>query len=330
MSWNPPKSIVSENKKVGMFNKTVVILSIVVTLLAGTIPIYLENSKLSKGVSIELLSVAHLISKENTIKGLEVKYNNLKIEQLTQISYRFSNTGYTEILHEDIRIPLTIKLGDSKLINYRIDNISPNYLKDNFIINHKEKENNITLSFKDLKANESIRFSIFIDGKVNNPLDSYIRIKGISNLDKINHIKIVNRPPQKFFTKKYQWIIYVIWIFLFFFCLSSPVFWVQWRNQNAGVNNLRKDINLLDQNLEQLDYKSISKLAVSNLEWMTFSRQEYINSIFKNDELHDDIKVGKLALTLRRAQQDKTFILTFYIFLSITVYLFYIIWKHYN
>jgi hypothetical protein len=292
---------------VSFFRKTTIIIGILVSLVAGIAPIYWDYFKESKRLTLELISDVNLISKDDKIDGLKVIYHNKEIQQLRQITYRLSNTGRSEILKEEISIPLTVNLHDTNLVTYRIDDVEPDYIKSSINITYDAKSNNIIVSFEDLKNSEMVLFSIFLDGEIHNPLDAHIRVKGIADLETINHVQKIEEEKEKrgeIFTKRHTWVLFLLWP-AFVFCFLVMIFFILARNGHQRMNNMIAN----GFNVNSLTYTELPAFLTKHMNsWMDDNRKERIQAIMSENGNDEETKRIKIITEIESEITDNSYI----------------------
>jgi len=311
---------------VSFFSKTTIILGILVSLVVGMAPIYWDYFKDNKRLTLELISYVNLISKDEKIDGLKVFFHKKEIQQLRQITYRFSNTGRSEILKEEISIPLTVNLHDTNLVTYRIDDVEPDYIKSSINITYDAKSNNIIVSFEDLKSSEMVLFSIFIDGEIHNPLDAHIRVKGIADLETINHVQKIEEEKEKrreVFTKRHTWVLFLLWpVFVFSFLVM--LFLIQAINGHQRMNNMIAN----GFNVNSLTYTELPTFLAKHMSWMGSDRKELIKAIMSENGNDEETKRAKIITEIESEIADNNYLYGGFFFLLIMVIIGYLLYSH--
>jgi hypothetical protein len=306
-----------------MFNKSTIIITILISLAAIIAPLYYDDIKSYKELTLELMSDVTLISQSNKIDGLKVTFNDVSIEELSQLTYRFSNTGNTEIASKTIQIPLTLNLNKSNLVTYRTENANPSYIIDDININHNVSKNQIIIKFKNnIKPNESITFSVFLDGELTNPLNSYIRVEGIDKLNKINHVKQIEEEREN----KNHWLLDVLKVVLLLLFIMTLALIIMFIMDIKAIKQLKNYLDSNDININSLKLSEIPDFMNKHMTWLGNTKTDGILSIIKEETLSEEEKhtkiIEKLKSEMNYKDMQNGMIFLSLVFLFLGYYLF--------
>lgn len=313
------------SNKLSMFNKSTIIITILISLAAIIVPLYYDDIKSYKELTLELMSDVTLISESNKIDGLKVTFNDVEIEELRQLTYRFSNTGNTEIVSKTIQIPLTLNFNKSNLVTYRIDNVNPSYIIDDININHNVSKNQIIINFKNnIKPNESITFSVFLDGELTNPLNSYIRVEEIDKLNKINYVKKLEEEREN----KNHWFLDALKVVLLLLFIITLALIITFIMDIKAIKQLKNYLDSNDININSLQLSEIPDFINKHMIWLENAKKDGILSILKEETLSEEEKHTKIIeklnseMNYKDTQTSVIFLLLFLIFIGYYLFIF--------
>lgn len=221
-TWSEPGRYEITKKKTSLLdiNKLILIATLVVSIL-GVIPLYQIYFEDKKIINLELKNLVEVININENIEGLKITYNDKEINNLIKISYRLSNSGSLEIQSDSVKIFPTIDFKTTKILALNIKRKHPAQVKAKL----QEKEGKVSLVFDDIKTNEYIDFEVYISGKVDNPLNAYLRIDGVNKLTILGLDKYVaekeanDNKINSDFLHKHGWLIIILWVLFLFMLL---------------------------------------------------------------------------------------------------------------
>lgn len=132
-------------------------------------------------ITVQLNSVASVISKDLPIQNLEMLYSGKKVEALNRISIQIENTGRTPITADDVIKPIELNFHDTEIIEAKIIGVNPSNL--DFSLNTIDN-NKIVANFSLMNPKDRVSVDILLLG-LTTKFDAKARIK---NIDEINII----------------------------------------------------------------------------------------------------------------------------------------------
>ena len=214
----------------------------------GITPVYYDHFRIESGLTLEVVEDISIISEENAIEGVLVTYHEEPIDSLRKVTYRYYNSGGADILAEDFDIPLTLPLGNAKLLSADIESIYPSYIKSEINIEHETESNNIVLRTGDLKPGENIVFSIFLDDALSPSGNAFVRVKNISELSIKEYAAIESKDVKEgTFLDNNTWMVFLLWPVVSFGILCLII---SFRKEVKVIKLRKKDID--DYNVSEL------------------------------------------------------------------------------
>lgn len=194
------------------FNQAIAYIGLVFSLLAIAVPLYVDYLKSRRQLEIQFLSQVEMVSPQNKIAGMKVFFKDRQVNGLSRLTYRLVNSGRSEILTEDVKIFPTLTFGRAKVIATSIDRLKPRFLADEVSLGVDEPTSSVVLRFGELKPEESILFSVFVDGEVAHPLSAHARIRGVQELVRVDLFERVREQEGgQGFVERNRWLIWLVW-----------------------------------------------------------------------------------------------------------------------
>jgi hypothetical protein len=132
-------------------------------------------------ITLDVKSIATVVSSSQPIKKLEFTYDGQKIQTLNRIHMEIRNTGRAAISKDDVLAPITIALANGKILEAQLTKKYP----DNLDVLLFKTETSITASISLLNPNEYLEVDILTTS--DSPrLEASARIKGISKIEQID------------------------------------------------------------------------------------------------------------------------------------------------
>ena len=246
-----------------------------------------------------------------------------------QFIYIFYNSGKNEIRSADILIPLTLDLGESKLLDYRIDNINPPHITNMIEMKHDDTKNNLTIDFSHFRSEESIRFSLFIDGELPEPLNGYLRVEGLESFKKINKFKEIgdedNLISNKIFSDRHPWVIYLLWILAVPTILLFLVLLFELRGKKRVKQIIADGLYL-----EELTLPELRNFLDQQMGYLASEKRARIAKVINSVEMNDDSKRFATIAAIEDEIFDKSTIYASIFLLVIILPVLYFFYAYYS
>lgn len=246
--------------------KLITLIGIIIGLLGVFSPMLWDWYNSKSNLTLVHLSTTKLVEKKASVNGLEILYNNNKINNLSKLSFKLKNSGNKAIVKDDLIDNIEVILKKGRILSSSVDKTVPS----NINILFETKNNKISLSFKLLNPNDAIYFSILTDS--NNLLfDANARIRNI------NQLLILTAEQEGIIKNDISWTAYIVGIFaiLFFFVAMSMLF-----TELPREKEISKKLELVE---TKEDMKSFIDFQLNIL---TKKDQTYYNNLL-NEHLND-------------------------------------------
>lgn len=172
-------------------------------------PIVWDWYKEKVDITVQINSVATVISKDLPIQNLEVLYSGKKVEALNRVSIQIENTGRTPITSSDVIKPIELKFSDSEIIEAKIVAFKPSNLE---ITLSKLEPNKLLANFSLLNPNDKATIDILLLG-LTAKFEAKARIKNVDEINIIDNIGIKEgNPPSHFFFPMLILALIILWI----------------------------------------------------------------------------------------------------------------------
>ena len=177
-------------------------------LLALFSPILWDWYKEKVDVTIQIKSVASVISKDLPIQNLEVLYDGKKVEALNRVVIQIENTGRTPITSADVIKPIELEFHDSEIIEAKIATLYPRNL--DFSLN-MTAANKAVANFSLLNPKDKVTINLLLLG-VTAKFDAKARIKNIDEINVIDNLgNKINNPTNLYFFPAILLSILLLW-----------------------------------------------------------------------------------------------------------------------
>jgi len=216
---------------------------------------------------------------------------------------------------------LTLNFEKAHLLKYQLEIVEPSYLKNDINITHIKEKNHLIVNFKDIKSQEYFEFSVYIDGELKEPLDAYIRIKGIDKLNTVNYIEKIQKDREEataLFTKRYTFVLVLLWILvllLLFFLIIAVV-------QEFQRKDIKKKVKKSGLKFDSFSVDDLIEFVQNDMKWLTTDKKSKISNHIS------DISEQKKTL-IKLEINDNSILIAFWFLLIFSLIPFYYLYLHY-